>query len=160
MKQKTFLIWRAWSYAIATIVVAIFVFGFNKVDTFGTIFAIGFLAFTAYQSYSCFRQLKYTRDEDRAYAPPTDTPVADQIIYYRRILRFGAVAFLVLSVWIVIDLNDLESGRVDHVSNWAPIMMLYSLCGYWVGVLTTPILGVFTIISLYRKIMQLEKAKD
>ena len=156
MKQRTFLIWRGWAYAIVTVASAIFIFGFNKLDTFGTVFAFAFLAFTAYNSYSCFRQLKHTREEDRAYVLPTDTPVSDQIIYYRRMLWTGAIAFIVLSVWILIDLNDLESGNVIHVSIWAPIAMLYNLGGYWVGILTTPILGIFTIISLYRKIRELE----
>jgi hypothetical protein len=61
--------------------------------------------------------------------------------FWKQILFFGG-AFLAMTVMTVMDLNALESGEVETVWLWAPIVSLYERFGYWPAVLLPPVLGL------------------
>jgi hypothetical protein len=61
--------------------------------------------------------------------------------FWKQILFFGG-AFAVLTVMTVLDLNALESGEVESVRLWAPIVSFYERFGYWPAVLLVPLLGI------------------
>jgi hypothetical protein len=63
--------------------------------------------------------------------------------YYLIIMCIVILAFSALSIWVICDLNRLESHEVQSVTVWAPIAALYNAFGYWPAVLATPIFGVF-----------------
>jgi glycerol kinase len=73
------LLFHGWCYAI-TVIVLLIIFAFQKIDDFGIIFGMAFLSFLAYKSYSSFRELKNTREEDKVFAPSADSTTADKIL--------------------------------------------------------------------------------
>ena len=161
MKQKQYLLFRGWLYAvavIAVIVVTLIAVDFSEIDSFGITFGIAFLLFLSYRSFSCFKQAKNTAEEKKVFTP-TDAPAADQITYFKRLLLIGIPAFILLSIWIIYDLNSLESGTEKSVSLWAPIAFLYNSFGYWVAVLTIPVLGCIVIVTLLSLIRKSRKEK-
>ena len=99
----------------------------------------------------CFQALKVAREEDMAYAPPTDATEEEKKAYFKRTLLLSAIAFPILSIMICMDLNSLEAGEVESVRVWLPIAFLYNNAGYWVAILTVPAFGIFVLGSLYRK---------
>lgn len=155
MNKRHSLILRGWCYALVGIAI-LSILAFKKIDEFGMIFSIGFVAFLAFRSYSCFKELKKTEKEDQVFSYPDNSPVKEKISYLTRIAIIGAIAFLILSVWTYFDLKDLESGTVEYVRLWAPISLLYDLGGFWLAVLATPLLGILTIFLLMRKIKELK----
>lgn len=79
--------------------------------------------------------------------------------YFKRILIMSAIAFPILSAWIIYDLSALETGTEESVRIWAPIAFLYNIGGYWPAILATPALGIFVLTSLYRKFKAAEEAE-
>jgi hypothetical protein len=73
--------------------------------------------------------------------------------YWKQILLFGS-AFVALTVITVMDLNALESGAVQSVRLWAPIVSFYERFGYWPAVLLVPVLGVVCGGALCLKMMK------
>ncbi len=62
-------------------------------------------------------------------------------LFWKQMLFFGG-AFIVMTVITVSDLNALESGEVETVRLWAPIVSFYERFGYWSAVLLPPVLGL------------------
>lgn len=159
MDKRKYLLFQGWAYALAVVVLTV-IFAFQKTDEFGIIFGIAFLSFLAYKSYSCFKELKNAREEDRVYAPSTDSTIAEKISFYKRMLLIGVPAFIITSVWTYIDLKSLESGTVGSVLLWESVSLLYSLGGFWLAVLATPLLGVLIVILGLRKIKELKDTEQ
>ena len=159
MDKRKYLLFQGWAYALVVVVLTV-IFALQKTDESGVIFGIAFLSFLAYKSYSCFKELKNTRDEDRDYAPSTDSTIAEKISFYKRMLLIGVPAFIITSIWTYLDLKSLESGTVDSVLLWEPVSLLYNLGGFWLAVLATPLLGVFIVILGLRKIKELNNTEQ
>jgi hypothetical protein len=157
MKQKDYLLLMGWAYALLVVGGLLLVaFQGLEIDTFGLVFGVCILAFFSYKSYTCFRDLKVVRQEDMVYAPPKDATVQEQISYFKRILILSAIAFPILSIWIYLDLNSLESGEVDSVRLWEPVAFLYNIGGYWAAILTVPVLGIIVLGTMLKKIVDLK----
>jgi hypothetical protein len=73
--------------------------------------------------------------------------------HWKQVLFYGA-AFVGLTVIVILDLNALESGRVESVSLWAPIVSFYERFGYWSAVLFSPTIGFFCAWAISRKLMK------
>jgi len=157
MDKRRYLLFRGWSYAL-TVVVLLVIFTFQEIDDFGLVFGFAFLGFLLYKSYSCFRELKSAKKEDKIFAPSADVSTAEKISYYKKILLIGIPAFIILSVLTYIDLKDLEKGTVEYVSVWGPISFLYNLSGFWTAVLATPLLGFTTVVILLKKIKDIKNS--
>lgn len=155
MKTRHYLIFNFLGYGI----VALFLLGLIivlKSDLFGLIFGILFILIFSYKSYSSYRQLKNVPSDEKMYTPPINASVQDQINSYKRVMIAGSIAIVALSIWVFIQLNELESGKVDSVKLWGPIPLLYDLGGYWLAVLSTPAVGVFVLVAGIRKIIILK----
>ena len=159
MNKRQYLLLRGWSYALIVIVLIV-IFAFQEIDEFGIIFGIAFCLFLLFKSYSCFREIKNTREEDRVFAPSTDSSTTEKRSFYKKVLLIAIPAFIILSIWIYTDFKDLESGTVEYVSAWGPISLLYELGGFWLAVLATPLLGVITITLLLKKIQELKNTEQ
>ena len=158
MKQEDYLLFMGWVYALMTIGgLALFAFKGSEIDTFGHVFGVCFLALFTYKSYTCFKDLKVVREEDMVYAPPSDPTLDEQISYFKRVLMISVIGFPLFSVWTCFDLNRVESGEVDSVTIWGPVAFLYDIGGYWVAVFAVPILGLFVIGTMIKKISDLKK---
>jgi hypothetical protein len=95
--------------------------------------------------------------------PPDETvtaivdraPVPAQIRYYRRVLWLSAITFPLMTVWVAYDLSELESGRADDVTIWAPLVPIYANFGYWPTVLSLFLTGVCCCVLFSVKIRKL-----
>lgn len=77
---------------------------------------------------------------------------AEQIASLKRLMYLFLPACVVLSTWIIYDLNQLESGGADSVRLWAPVAFLYDQLGYWPAILFVPVLGLVVLGLLWRQI--------
>lgn len=106
----------------------------------------------AYLSYKNFKLSKESKEEERIYAPNINATQIEQINFYKRYIYISLVAFPILSFFIISELNDLESGRVQSVSIWGPVSFIYQQFGYWPAILFVPILGFISITVFIYKI--------
>lgn len=158
MKLKDYLLLMGWLYALLVVGgCLLFATSSDQSDTFGRVAGVCMLVFFMYKSFMSFQGLQVVRQEDIAFAPPTDATEQEQIIYCKKILWLSSVAFPALSIWICLDLNRLESGSTDSVSIWEPVALLYETFGYWVAVLAVPIFGIFVFLSLFKKVFGVKK---
>lgn len=158
MKQKHYLLFYVWTYALIAvflIVVAIF----NTPDTTGLILGGILIVALSYKSYSCFKKLKTTNNEDKALSPPANASLQEQKFYYKRMIVVFWIAIAILSIWTIMDLNELESGTVEYVGVWGPVLFCYHIGGYWLAVLATPLIGILVTLLFIKKINQLKKAQ-
>jgi len=77
---------------------------------------------------------------------------ADQIASLKRLMYLFLPACIILSIWVIFDLNQLESGGADSVRLWAPVAFLYNQLGYWPAILFVPVLGLAVLGLLWRQI--------
>ena len=163
MNQKKYLLFKGYAYAISIIVILVFVtysyLQFNEIDEFGIIFGVIFISLLSYKSYSCFKEIKNTREEEMPFAPPTDASKSEIISYYKKIFYISIPAFVILSIWIYIDLRDLETGKEDYVRIWAPISFLYEIGGFRFAVLATPFLGILCWFAFWRIIKKTKESE-
>jgi hypothetical protein len=158
MKQKYYLLFHAWTYALIVvflIVVAII----NNPDETGLILGGIIIIALSYKSYTYFKKLKTTDNEDKAFAPPAKVSIQDQKHHFKVIIVVFWIAIAILSIWTITDLNELESGTVAYVRVWAPVLFCYHFGGYWLAILATPIIGILVTLLYIKKINQLKKAQ-
>jgi ABC-type uncharacterized transport system permease subunit len=163
MKQKNYFLLRAWLYAIgivSIIVVSLSVVDFKEIDSFGIVAGIILLLALSFLSYSFFKKARSVTGEEKLMAPAANSSASSQITYYQRMLFISIPAFILLSVWIFFDLNNLESGNVDSIHLLAPIAWLYRSGGYWLAVLATPVLGILVTTLFIILIRKLKQNKD
>jgi sterol desaturase/sphingolipid hydroxylase (fatty acid hydroxylase superfamily) len=158
MKKKYYHLLNACLYAACSIFI-LSVPLWAKIVENGLGLAFVMAAILAYLSYRNFKKISTTTEEERAYAPPIDATIIEQIKFYKRYLYVSIVAFPLLSFIIIFDLNNLESGYLQSVSLWALISFLYERFGYWTAILFVPLLGIIVIFLYIRKIY-LIKPKD
>ncbi|PKB15425.1 hypothetical protein [Flavobacterium sp. 5] len=82
----------------------------------------------------------------------------EKIKYHKRIIYIGLLAFAVLSIWTITELNGFENGLED-AEIWAPIGFVYDNFGYWSAVLISPLLGLLVLFSNVKSIMKLKENK-
>ncbi|MES2679527.1 MAG: hypothetical protein V4635_06560 [Bacteroidota bacterium] len=158
MKQKHYLLFYAWTYALISVFLLLLTI-FNKPDETGLILGSILILVLSYKSYSCFKKLRTTNNEDRALAPPANASLQDQKLYYKRMVIVFWIAITILSIWTITDLNELESGTVEYVGVWGPVLFCYHIGGYWLAVLVTPLIGLLVTLLFIKKINQLKKAQ-
>jgi hypothetical protein len=155
MSKKQFLILQAGIYsALAVVILIVLLTGVH--DKLGFILGIPILSLMAYRAFLCIKHLKTVREEDRAFAPATDASVTEQVAYYKMLLLLSIPTFAVLSAWSYKSLHKLEIGTAQSVKVWAPISFLYEVGGFWLAVLTTPIVGIMVILSLWKKFREIK----
>ena len=74
------------------------------------------------------------------------------VAYLRRAAFLGALGSIGLSLWSAYQLVQLEQHRVASAHVHWLIALLYENLGFWPAVLVFPILGVFAVSSIARKI--------
>jgi hypothetical protein len=121
-------------------------------------FAYLMAAVCGFMSYRQFKQADAVKDEEMAYAPPVNASTKQQITFYKRYMLIGLIAYIVLTIIIVPDLNDLETHNVESVHLWAPVAFLYNHFGYWPAVLFVPVLGLIITLLFIRKIKQVKSS--
>jgi hypothetical protein len=157
MTKRQYLLLHGWLYALVVIILLVF-FVFQEIDEIGIIFGTIILIFLSLKSYACFMKVQNIKDEDNNFGAPANSSTDEKITYYKRILFIALPAFIILSVWIFWQLNNLELGLVESVSLWEPISLLYDWGGFWLAVLATPILGILLVIELIFKIKKLRNS--
>ena len=123
-----------------------------KTDTFGLITGLILILIFAYKSFSNFKFSTSVNEKDPVVGPLHDATTEEKISYYKKGVWIAIAAFTILSVWTIIDLNALKSGTEESVSLWGPIALLYQYGGYWLAVITTPLLGLLVVLNFLRKI--------
>ncbi|PJZ76316.1 hypothetical protein [Leptospira neocaledonica] len=157
MNLKIYTIFVAIGNAILAIfALSLLILEWDKVDAFRLFLALTLGSIFAFFSYRQFKKIKEIREEEQAFAPPLDATVEEKIKYCRNMIYLSLVAFPFVSIMIILDLNKLESGSVEHVRIWAPVAFVYEQLGYWPGILFVPVLGVFVIFVMARKMRQLK----
>jgi hypothetical protein len=95
-------------------------------------------------------------DPDAAVTPiPDRAPIPIQISYFRRMLLVSVIAFPILTVWVAYDLRQLETGAVERVTIWAPLVPIYEHFGYWPTVISLPVLGIVCCAVFIYKLRKL-----
>ncbi len=106
----------------------------------------------AFLSYKEYKKSKLSNNVDMPYSPPINSTANEQIDFHKKTIYIGGVAFLLLTIIVVCDLNDLESGQTESISTFAPVVFVYQQFGYWPAVLTLPVLGLACVIIFLKKI--------
>lgn len=157
MTKRKYLLLHGWLYALVVIILLVF-FVFQEIDEFGIVFGTIILIFLSFKSYACLMEVQNIKDEDNNFGSPENSSMDGKISYYKRILFIALPAFILFSVWIFWQLNNLESGVVESISLWGPISLLYDWGGFWLAVLATPVLGILFAIELLFKIKKLRNS--
>lgn len=157
MKQKNYHLLKAWLYAISALFILSLPLWIEIGNNGGGYpLLIILCAFFGYMSFKHFKYAKTSREEDRAYAPPADANTQEQISFYRRYLYISLIAFPVLSLIVISDLNDLEKANGVSIRVWAPVAFLYEQYGYWPAVVFVPALWCVVILLFIKKIYSLK----
>jgi len=159
MTKRQYLLLHGWLYVLVIIILLVFLV-FQETDEIGIIFGSIILIFLTFKTYACFMKIQNIKDEDNNFGPPVNSSTDEKIAYYKRILFIALPAFIVLSVWIFWQLNNLESGLVESISLWSPISLLFDWGGFWMAVLATPVLGFLLVIELFFKIKKLKNTDN
>jgi hypothetical protein len=158
MNTKPFIS-SGWFYTFFAVVMAAIIFYVgDELDSFTLIAGIGIVLFLAYKAYTCFRGEAPPKLTDLGEKPAETATVADHIAYHKKLIFIGGPILLFLSIWIIHDLNRLESGEVESVTIWSPIASFYEFLGYWPAVLMVPALGIFVVLANVKKIVDLKNA--
>jgi len=153
LKAKSYYTLRAYLYAATAIFILSVPLWAEITDNgFGLPFCLLMAAVFGYLSYSFFKKARGARDEDMSHAPPTDATAPQKIKFYTRFLYLSSVAFPLLTLIDILELNSLEPGVNKSVELWAPVAFLYNHYGYWPAVLSVPVLGLVVILGFVRKI--------
>jgi hypothetical protein len=122
-----------------------FLFGDNGNEFQILIFLIGLLmGFFAFKSY---KRINETGVVEEFYKPNEDATEYEKIKFYKRYIYITLVSVPILSFFIIDDINNFENGSAGNLSLWWPVAILYKYYGYWVGVLSVPLLGVILVLG-------------
>lgn len=159
MKLKPYLLFRASLYAALTLFLLStplwLDIGGNE---WGYPIAFLMASVFAYLTLNYYKKSKIARDEDRAYAPPTDSTIKQQIKFYKRYMIIGLVGSILLTIITAIDLNSLENNSAENVLVLAPIAFLYENYGYWTAILAIPLFSIVITALFVRKISSIKSA--
>jgi len=147
---------RACGLFVVGTAIGVFSF-FEKGETLGRVFCYAGVAFCGLLG---LLNLWWAR---RARPSATVTVISDrastcaQIRLCQRMLWLSLIAFPVMAIWVVYDLHQLESGVVNSVQIWAPLVPIYTYLGYWPTVLTLPLLGIICCVIFAIKLRKLDR---
>jgi hypothetical protein len=158
MKQKHYLLLKAWLYVVS----AVFFISlplWAKIDNNGPglPFLVIMIALFSYLAFTHFKKINNTRDQEMAYAPPTDATIEQQIKFYKTYLMIGIVGFIILALITIPDLNNLEFNHSESISLRAPVAFLYNHFGYWTAISFFPIATIIITVLFLRKIYSLKQ---
>ncbi|MCC6459841.1 MAG: hypothetical protein IT260_05205 [Saprospiraceae bacterium] len=152
MKRTQYLRWLGALYALPVLGIGgVLALHYPEINTAGLLFLLVCLLLFGFAAFRCFRGLNAALAEDAAYVPPGDEEALEQITYFKRLLLLAVPAFPILALWIYSDLKQLESGAAESVRIWGPVAFLYEQGGFWVAILAVPLLGVFVLGALLKK---------
>ncbi|HEY0030988.1 MAG TPA: hypothetical protein VGC65_09540 [Bacteroidia bacterium] len=156
MKKKHYHLLRAWLY-VASAFIILSVPLWNELDEIGFIFTFLIVLLFGWLSYTNFKSSITAKEEERAYAPSANATIEEQVKFYKRYIHLSLLAFPLLTLITIFDLNELESGSKQRISLWAPISFLYEQFGYWAAILSIPVLGLIVVLLFIRKIRTVNK---
>lgn len=157
MKKKHYHILQACLYGIVALFIISFPLWIEVDDSeFGYPFIFLMVAIFGYLSFSNFKKIKESREEDQVYRPNTDDSIEEQIAFYKKYTVLSAVGLSLLSIITILDLNDLTSGREQEIRLLEPAAFVYEKFGYWPAVLTIPVIGIVITLLGVRKIHTLK----
>jgi hypothetical protein len=153
MKKHPLLYIQGASYALTAIFILSLPFWADVSDDDGNLFAVLIALAFGLLAFIKFRKIRQASEVEQAYelaelAPPEDATEEELASYYKRLLLFLWLALLALTAIVVWALNDLETGALETVRVWAPIAFLYAHFGYWIAVLSAPLLGIILSVVL------------
>lgn len=152
MKQTLYLRWLGVLYVLPVLGIGwVLALHYPEITTVGLVFLLVCLVLFGFASFRCFRDLGTAGAEDAAFVPPTDAEALEQVASFKRMLYLVVPAFPILSIWIYSDLRSLESGAAESVMIWGPVAFLYEQGGFWAAILAVPLLGVFVLGALLKK---------
>ncbi len=168
MRKITSLKFQAAVYTALALFLLSFPLWTEAVDDDGILFIIILVPIMGYTAFRKFKQIEQTGDDEpiidpAQYALPEDATAEEGAGYYKRLILFLWLALGALTFITVWDLNDLEARTALSVSVWAPVAFLYSHFGYWVAVLSAPLLGVVltgSFILRWQKHVRASKKTD
>lgn len=140
---------------LALAVVLILVSLLPAVDSLGLVFCLVLAALCTVSGFLNLRRARRASPQAVATIFPDRLAPAHQVRYYRRMLWLSAIAFPLLTVWVTWDLHRLETGLVESVSLWFPLVAIYRAFGYWPTVLATALCGVGCCTVFARKLRAL-----
>ena len=147
-------------YGVLFGAVAVFMLGlplFEEIDELGKWFILLFVVAFGLRSAWHFRRASRLAADEPAFPDVSKMPISERAATVRRSMLVGTPGVALLSAWAAWDLRQLESGRTDHVTLWAPLSLAYDLGGYWAAVLGLPVLWVFFIAYAMRKLRREEQ---
>jgi hypothetical protein len=141
--------------------VAVFMLGlplFEQIDELGKWFVVLAVAAFGLRSAWHFRRAFKLAADEPAFPDVSKMPISERAATVKRAMLVGTPAVAVLSAWAAWDLRQLELGRADYVTLWAPLSLAYDLGGYWAAVLGLPVLWVFFIAYAMLKLRREQSA--
>ena len=124
-------------------------------DSFGCVFLFALAGFCLILGVLNLRQAQRTSPLDIFTVIPDHAPKSEQVRHFRRVLWLSIVAYPILTMWTVHDLNRLESGPAENVWILGPIAAVYEWFGYWPAVMAVPALGLFCICVMIHRLRAL-----
>lgn len=153
MDRRTFHLLQSIAFGLLTLFSASIPFWADLDDT-GIFLALGMASAFGFMAYRNAQQMQNAGNEEMAYAPPKDASDTERTSFYKRYIYISLVAFPLLTLLTISDLNDLESGATESALVWGPIAFVYEQFGYWAAVLLIPLAGIAVISLLYRKMKE------
>jgi hypothetical protein len=71
----------------------------------------------------------------------------------------GIPGFIVMSIWVFLDLKEIESGNAKQVTLWPPLEFVYQHLGFWPAAVALPIAAVLCCL-VFLNIIKKAKAKQ
>ena len=127
-----------WAFCAVAVVLAVVPL-FVQADRLGTIFVEAFAAFFALRGALRIRAVRRSHPKSVIYRDLSAAPPDVQLIWLRRMIPLGSVAFAVLSGMTAYDLYQLEHHIVGSVLVEWPVGPIYKAFGLWPAVLCFPI---------------------
>ncbi len=125
------------------------------VDNWGRHFCYASTGVCLFLSLFNFWKARRTPADSVVTTIPDRAPVPVQILFFRRMLWFSAIAFPALTVWAGYDLHQLEIGAEKEVGIWGPLVPIYEHFGYWPAVALCPILGIVCCAVFIQRLRKL-----
>lgn len=158
-KKQYYLLQAVFKAGVSIFCISLPLWAVNDHNKYGIIIAIALSVLFAYLSFKDYKKSKLSNDEDLPYLPPANSSVTEQVNFYKKYMYMGSVAFPLLTLIVIFDLNDLESGQVESVSTFAPVIFVYKQFGYWPAILTVPLLGLICFLLYLKKIKEIKGDK-
>lgn len=129
-------------------------------DTFGTVFSEALAAFFVVRGVLRVRAARRSHPKSLVYRDLNAAPPDLQVLWLRRMVPLGSLAFVVLSARTAYHLDRIENHQVESMRVYWPIGPIYEALGFWPAALVLPVLGVCTISALLVRWRKLTAGKS